>query len=105
MNTTVCTDREDDDYKAWIESVKDTAKKLRLLNAQAVRSYTPIVNSIIAGSIAEEEIALAMDYILDFCWSAEMVRLFYRLCRGIEKEHPGLVERYLQYYQEMWGDS
>lgn len=106
MSTTVCTDREDDDYRAWIESLKDTARKMRLLAARAVREYTPVVNSILAGAIAEEEeIALVMDYILDFCWSAEMVRLFYRLCKGIKKEHPDLAKRYLQYYQEMWGDS
>ena len=106
MNTTVCTDREDDDYRAWIESLKDTARKMQLLAAQAVREYTPVVNSIIAGAIAEEEeIALVMDYILDFCWSTEMVHLFYRLCKGIEKDYPGLVEQYLKYYQEMWGES
>ena len=102
----VCTDQEDDDYKKLIESIKPIAREMQLLSKRAVKEYTPIVNSILAGLISdEEEIAHVMDYMLDFAWAPDMQQLFYRLCKGIQPEYPELVADYLRYYQEMWGDD
>ena len=90
----VCTDQEDDDYKKLIEDIKPIARELQLLSGRAVKEYTPIVNSILAGVISdEEEIAHVMDYMLDFGWASDMRQLFYRLCKGIQPEYPELISR------------
>ena len=94
--------REEDFYNDMIQLFGELEK----LSYLVVEQYSPQVDLIIAGQIADEdEIAHIMDGMLDFCQYGNMLQLFKRLCRKIYSRYPLLVSEYIMLYKDLWGNE
>ncbi len=70
------------DYDSLLQSLKGFAESLQSLNQQAVREYTPIVESILRSRSRDiSHIEYTLDGLLDFCGYEPALVLYKKLCR------------------------
>ena len=70
---------------------------------QALKSYMPIAEDIIAGRITgENNIGYQLDFMLDFCWDDKVLTLYKKVLRSIKDKHPDLVVSYIESYKNLW---
>ncbi|MCF8215284.1 MAG: hypothetical protein K9I59_00235 [Chlorobium sp.] len=83
-------------------SIKAFAQEMQALAEQALRQYTPVVESIISSKSRDvHHIEHAHDGLLDFCFYDPMVELFRRLCRHYYCIDPQAAAFYVNSYREM----
>ena len=91
------------DYHALFQSIKGIAESLRSLNQQAVREYTPVVESILRSQNRDpRQIEHTLDGLLDFCFDPEALLLYRKLCRHYYAIDPAATAFYVRAYREMW---
>ncbi|MDR1690189.1 MAG: hypothetical protein LBS21_16525 [Clostridiales bacterium] len=65
--------------------------------------YRPIANKILSGQITSpHEIEHILDHMLDYCFDAEMLNIYKRICRRLMGKHPNLVYNAVMNYRDVW---
>ncbi|MCX6250822.1 MAG: hypothetical protein NTX61_08725 [Bacteroidetes bacterium] len=73
------------------------------LAKQALSEYSGLVDHIIiAQSTDQNYIEHTLDGMLDFCFDADMLLLFKKLCRYYFTINPQATAFYINHYREMW---
>ena len=86
-----------------IEEIKKIAKEFNLLAKQAIPIYSKQVDSIISSeSTDQNHIEHTLDWMLDFCFDADMLILYKKLCRYYYYINPQATVDYVNIYREMW---
>lgn len=69
----------------------------------AVAEYTPVVESILNDRSREaRRIEQTLDGLLDFCFDADALLLYKKLCRHYFSIDPAAVAAYVRAYRETW---
>jgi hypothetical protein len=86
-----------------IEKIKDLVILQQQLAKQALAEYSVVVNHIITTQSADQKyIEHTLDGILDFCFDADMLLLFKKLCRYYFTFNPQATAFYINSYRDMW---
>jgi hypothetical protein len=65
--------------------------------------YRPIANQILSGQLTSlNEIERILDNMLDYCYDAEILSLYKRVCRYLIHKQPELVYNAVMNYKDMW---
>jgi len=89
-----------------IEEIKDLIVVQQKLARQALSEYSVLVeNIIIAKTTDQNRIEHTLDGILDFCFDADMLLLFKKLCRYYFTINPQATAFYINHYREMWDND
>ena len=91
------------EYDTLFQSVNSLAERLQSLNRQAVRVYTPIVESILRSRSRDiSHIEHTLDGIVSVCGYEPAIVLFKKLCRYYWDIDPVATADYVNIYREMW---
>lgn len=91
------------DYANMLESISALAGSLRAINQQAVREYTPVVETILRSlSRDARHIERTLDGLLDFCGHEPALQLYKKLCRYYFPINPAVTAEYIHAYREVW---
>ena len=94
----------DDD--SLLSSVRGIAASLQALHQQAMRQYTPVVESIMRlNSRDTRHIQHTLDGLLDFCGYAPALLLYRRLCRYYFQIDPAVTAEYVQAYRDFYDSA
>ena len=89
-----------------IEEIKDLIVVQQNLARQALSEYSVLVeNIIIAKATDQNRIEHTLDGILDFCFDADMLLLFKKLCRYYFTINTQATAFYINTYREMWDND
>ena len=85
------------------DGIRTLAASLQELHRQMVKSYEPIVQSIIQSRSRDvQEIEQALDRLLDCACIPEGLHLFKAFCRYYYNINPAATASYVHAYREMW---
>jgi len=91
------------DYDTMFQSIREIAESLQSLNQQAVREYTPIVESILRSRSRDtSHIEHTLDGLLSFCGYEPALALFKKLCRHYWELDPVATASHIYAYRDMW---
>ena len=91
------------DYANLLESISTLAGSLRGINQQAVREYTPVVETILRSRSRDaRHIERTLDGLLDFCGHEPALQLYKKLCRYYLPINPAATADYIYAYRDMW---
>ena len=86
-----------------IEQIKDLIVGQQKLARQALPEYSVLVEKIIVSKTTDQNrIEHTLDGILDFCFDADVLLLFKKLCRYYFTINPQATAFYINHYREMW---
>ena len=86
-----------------IDEIKELINSQQNLAKQAFSEYSGIVDNIVTTqSVDQSYIEHTLDGILDFCFDADMLLLFKKLCRYYFTINPQATAFYINSYREMW---
>jgi hypothetical protein len=89
-----------------IEQIKDLIVGQQKLARQALPEYSVLVENIIVSKTTDQNrIEHTLDGILDFCFDADMLLLFKKLCRYYFIINPQATASYINIYREMWDNN
>jgi len=89
-----------------IEEIKDMIVVQQNLARQALSEYSVLVENIIVSKTTDQNrIEHTLDGILDFCFDADMLVLFKKLCRYYFTINPQATAFYINTYREMWDND
>jgi len=89
-----------------IEEIKDLIVVQQNLVRQALSEYSVLVENIIISKTTDQNsIEHTLDGILDFCFDADMLLLFKKLCRYYFTINPLATASYINIYHEMWDND
>ena len=54
--------------------------------------------------VSEGKIERLFDRVLEHCYNTEIINLFKELCRAVVVQYPQLVQDYIRYYKDQWGE-
>ena len=84
-------------------AVTEIARHIQVLNRQAVREYSPIVEAILLNRSRDvRHIERTLDGLLDFCGYEPVVQLYRRLCRHYYAIDQAATVYYVNAYRELW---
>jgi len=82
------------------------AQMQKQLVKQALEAYTPIVEDIInSQSTDQNKIEQCLDGMLGFCFDADILLLYKKLCRCFFTLNPEVTAFYINSYREMWDED
>ena len=86
-----------------IEKIKDLIVVQQNLTRQALSEYSVLVENIIISKTTDQNrIEHTLDGILDFCFDADMLLLFKKLCRYYFTINQQATAFYIHTYGDMW---
>ena len=89
-----------------IEEIKDLIVVQQKLAMQALSEYSVLVENIIVSKTTDQNrIEHTLDGILDFCFDADMLLLFKKLCRYYFTIDAHATAFYVNHYREMWDND
>ena len=89
-----------------IEEIKDLIVVQQNLARQALSEYSLFVDNIVVSKATDQNrIEHTLDGILDFCFDADMLLLFKKLCRYYFTINPQATAFYINTYREMWDND
>ena len=89
-----------------IEEIKDLIVVQQNLARQALSEYSVLVENIIISKTTDQNrIEHTLDGILDFCFDADMLLLFKKLCRYYFTINTQATAFYINTYREMWDND
>jgi hypothetical protein len=92
------------EYLGTLRAIETLARDARVLHAQGVAHYTPIVQTMVnTRSRDASHIEHTLDGLLDFACCPEGLQLFKVLCRYYCTLDPTAAAEYVHAYGEMWG--
>ena len=90
-------------YDSLFESVSGIAESLHALNKDALRAYTPVVETLLRSRSRDiHHIEHTLDRLLDFCGYEPVLDLYKKLCRHYWDIDPTATASYVHAYREMW---
>lgn len=94
------------DFTKLLTDMHGFVQQLDELNQQALRQYTPLVESIInTGTKDDKIIERTLDGLLDFAGNEKILLLYKKLCRYYYYINPVATVSYIKLYKEMWEKS
>ena len=94
------------DYKEFIDIIKQLVESRNQLAHLAVEQYRPIVEQYINEKCKDSnKIAYTLDFMLDFCFDEQMLLLYRRLCRHLYDFDTEASLFYVNAYREMWDEE
>lgn len=88
------------------EKIRALAESQEQLAQQAVQQYQPIVANYIADNCTDSnQIAFTLDFMLEFCYDAQMLTLYRKLCRHLYSFDPETAVDYVVAYRERWDEE
>ena len=85
------------------EDFREIIQNIQALSKQAVIVYKQRVDDVIQNkNTSQDEIEHLFDGMLDFCYDAEMLFQYKRLCRYYLHINPEVVGFYINAYRECW---
>jgi hypothetical protein len=92
-----------DDDEDLLQTLKGFVKSLESLNEQAVRIYTPVVESVLRTRSRDvRHIEQTLDGLLSFCGYEPALVLFKKLCRHYWEIDQVATADYINIYREQW---
>jgi len=89
-----------------IEEIKDLIVVQQNLARQAFTEYSVLVDKIVVSKTTDQNrIEHTLDGILDFCFDADMLLLFKKLCRYYFTINPLATASYINIYRKMWDND
>jgi hypothetical protein len=88
-----------------IKEIEKIAIEMNQLAKQALWQYGAVVDSIISTHNDQNQIEHTLDGMLDFCFDAEMLVLYKKLCRYYYNINPEATVDYVNIYREMWDNE
>ena len=89
-----------------IEEIKDLIVVQQKLARQALSEYSVLVDNIVVSKTTDQNrIEHTLDGILDFCFDADMLLLFKKLCRYYFTINPLATASYINIYRKMWDND
>ena len=86
-----------------MNGISGLVENLSGMAEQALKSYMPIAEDIIAERIVgENNIGYQLDFMLDFCWDDKVLALYKKVLRSIKNKYPELVVSYIEAYKNLW---
>ena len=83
--------------------IKDLIIAQQNLARQALSEYSVLAENIIVSKTTDQNrIEHTFDGMLDFCFDADMLLLFKKLCRYYFTINPQATAFYINHYREMW---
>jgi hypothetical protein len=83
--------------------IVSTIHSMQHLARRAVKEYAPIVDSLVqSGAADSHEVERTLDGLLAFCFDAEALQLFKRLCRAYFLIAPEAAAFHVYAYRDMW---
>jgi hypothetical protein len=91
--------KNDDSLDSDIEML---VEKIKELNNTACDVYRPITYQLCKGKASEREVEEALDNMLGFCGSDDMLIMFKQICRCYYQRYPEMIAFEINAYREMW---
>lgn len=92
-----------DNDAAPSKCIWELAQETQQIVLRVVKEYTPLVDAIVhSGCRDSRHIEYALDGLLDFCFDANVLILYKKLCRYYYGIDPLATASYVQLYREMW---
>jgi len=89
-----------------ISEIKQFIRSRDALAKQALVIYQPIVEQFINENCQDSNrISYNLDFMLDFCFDAQMLKLYRKLCRHLYGINPLAAADYVNAYREMWDEK
>ena len=89
-----------------IEEIIDLVVVQQKLARQAISEYSVLVENIIVSKTTDQNrIEHTLDGILDFCFDADILLIFKKLCRYYFTINPLATASYINIYREMWDND
>ena len=89
-----------------IEQIKDLIVGQQKLARQALSEYTVLVENILVSKTTDQNrIEHTLDGIIVFCFDADMLLLFKKLCRYYFTINTQATAFYINTYREMWDND
>jgi len=89
-----------------ISELKQFIERRDALAKQALVQYQPIVEQFITENCQDSNrISYNLDFMLDFCFDAQMLLLYRKLCRHLYGIDPSAAADYVNAYKEMWDEE
>ncbi len=89
-----------------ISEIKQFIESRDALAKQALLQYQPIVEQFINENCQDNnKISYNLDFMLDFCFDAQMLLLYRKLCRHLYSIDPSAAADYINAYREMWDEE
>lgn len=87
------------------EKIRALAESQEQLAQQAVQQYQPIVANYIADNCTDSnQIAFTLNFMLEFCFDAQMLTLYRKLCRHLFSFDPETAIEHIEAYRERWDE-
>jgi hypothetical protein len=95
-----------EDFQQFADGIAELLKGRDSLAQMAVEQYKPIADDIISGRLTDShQIDLTLDWMCDFCFNDNMLKLYKAVLRSILQNHPEIVASHIQQYREMWDEN
>ena len=89
-----------------VQSIGELAAAAKQLARQAEQQYSLEVGAILQEQCRDpQRIEHVLDGMLDFCFDAEMLLLYKKLCRYYFKLDPEATVSYVYAYRDMWDET
>jgi len=86
-----------------VEAIGDLAKSMSDVARRAVAEYAPVVDSIVRAQSRDiRQIEHTLDGLVDFCFDADALLLYKKLCRHYWSIDPSATAVYVHAYRAMW---
>ena len=97
------SEADETSYESILQSIKGLTQSLHSLNQQAVREYTPVVESILRSRGRDiRHIEHTLDGLLSFCGYEPALVLYKKLCRHLWELDPVATAHHVYAYRDMW---
>ncbi len=88
------------------EPIHELAAQIQQLVRQAIPLYAQEVDAILRSRCTDpQHVEHQLDGMLDFCFDADMLLLFKKLCRYYFRLDPATTADYVRTYREMWEEE
>ena len=84
------------------ESIRMLAEGILQLQQEAYEIYIPITNDLCSRVADQDEVEQVLDYMLAFCGSEDVLRLFKRICRRYLHIYPECITQEIYAYKDLY---
>jgi len=89
-----------------ISEIEQFIESRNALAKQALVKYQTIVEQFINENCQDSnQISYNLDFMLDFCFDAQLLMLYRKLCRHFYGIDPSAAANYVNAYREMWDEE
>lgn len=106
MEDFIGMDKQDNNFKEFVDDIKVIAKELQTIYSRAETDYTSAVNDVIRSQNKDvKEIEHLLNYMLDFADNEKILALYRKLCRYYLDINPQATSEYIQSYKEIYDED